>query len=87
MLSDDLFSSQAMHPNFHERYKIVITCELKPNYFEMIEWVNNISIGLATFAFGLTTKYKTDVFGKANTIYFAFENEDDATFFKIKYGN
>jgi hypothetical protein len=43
----------------------------------MIDWINNNSDGSVDVKFAHENK--------SQMVYFAFENDDDATYFKIKY--
>lgn len=59
---------------FGDKYKVVFKLEGHTHrHYEMLEWVNNNTVGSA------------DVRFIDSSVYFAFENESDATFFKIKY--
>ncbi len=68
------------HPNFDKKYKTIIRLEygLNFNYLETIDWVNRHSRDSVDIA----------VVGEGAgpiSIYYAFENSDDALVFKIKY--
>jgi hypothetical protein len=63
-------------PIFDKRYKAVVRKRFTPYYFEMLNWANEHSKG--QIAVSVCSETTGDV-------YFAFENEDDALVFKIKY--
>lgn len=68
-------------PKFDKKYKIILHYLEDDSYFEKLDWVNKNSNGLVDMQVIQHT-------GQALChIYYAFENEDDATFFRIKYGN
>lgn len=67
---------------FDKKYKIVLKIQGRENQYEILQWLETNSVGLVDIKSSnehqmLTTRY--------DTMYYAFENEDDATFFKIKY--
>lgn len=65
------------HPLFDARFKIVIEHPRDDGYYQLLEWVNSNSHGSVQMA------YEADHGGER--IFIAFEDPDDALFFKIKY--
>lgn len=62
---------------FDKKYKVVVSIKSTPYYMEMLDWVNTNSTGSVDVWFNDT--------GEGIVIDVAFENTDDAIFFKIKY--
>jgi hypothetical protein len=68
------------HPKFDEKYKIIIKLNYSPefHYLETLDWIDRNSKDSVDVA----------VVGEGAgpiSIYYAFENSDDALIFKIKY--
>jgi hypothetical protein len=66
------------YPKFDKKYKIIF--ELRgyaPRYYELIDWIDGNTNGSADI--------KVRGYSADDPIYVAFEDESDATFFKIKY--
>lgn len=66
-------------PIFDKKYKIILKYDYTNRYIDMMDWVDKNSSGLVSTAVAEVTP---DGVGE---VYFAFENSDDALFFKIKY--
>lgn len=76
-------------PMFDKRFKIIVKCEYNEYYYEMLNWINNNSNGMVEIKLS-TTPYNMEYAVPPNIpwtkeVFVAFENTDDATFFKIKY--
>jgi len=59
------------------KYKTVVTVKSRPEYMEMLEWVNSNSLGSVGVWFNDSAE--------GPIIDVAFEDPDDALVFKIKY--
>jgi hypothetical protein len=66
-------------PAFDKKYKVVLCYNFDRSHWDRVEWVDKNSNGL------VEVKFPDE--SVARIVYFGFENEDDATFFKIKYGS
>jgi hypothetical protein len=65
-------------PEFDKKYKVVIRCKYDDDYIEKVNWVHKNSKDLVKIQVTGNSFEMTDIF-------FAFENQDDALVFKIKY--
>lgn len=83
-----------MIPDFDPKFKIVIKLPFPENYAEILDWINNNSEGSVEVQLRKEDGSKVDPFIpwytpagliRSQMMFVAFENEDDATFFKIKY--
>lgn len=68
-------------PMFDPKYKTILEVKCKPDYINMLEWVNRNSSGSvdAKFEFGVGTGYGIE------KIYLGFEDSGDALIFRIRY--
>jgi len=68
-------------PTFHKKYKSIIQYHSRSDieFYSAVDWVNNNTSG--------SVDIKRQISGNRAVLYIGFENSDDATFFKIKYGN
>jgi hypothetical protein len=64
-------------PVFDGMFKHVVVIKEKPDYMNMIDWVNQNSHGAVDVRF-------VDI-GPTNLIYFAFSDINDSLIFKIKF--
>lgn len=64
-------------PEFDKKYKVIMKVPLDDSVFEKLEWANANTIG--------KVEIKGSKIDPTDSMYFAFENPSDATFFKIKY--
>ncbi len=69
------------NPEFDKKYKTIIKCRYTNQYTEMVDWVDKNS---KEYVDVKITKMPGEDFTSA---FFAFVDEDDAIFFKIKYTN
>jgi hypothetical protein len=75
---------------FDKKYKIIIDRELDSYYVEILDWLNknsNFSVDVKIYIaekYNGEWIYSSSTTGKT-TMFIAFENEDDALFFKIRY--
>lgn len=70
-------------PVFDKKYKVILEYEFNYlQYYNRLDWVNENSNGSVEVKF---SEIRSNPL--YNRVYYAFENADDATFFKIKYGN
>lgn len=68
-------------PVFDEKYKTIIKCRFRPDYTEMLDWVNKNTIESAEVKF----QYRLGYEEHPRYICVGFENKDDALVFRIKY--
>jgi Ni,Fe-hydrogenase III component G len=62
-------------PKFDKKYKVVVKSKYSHDFFEKLEWAQVNSHGSVDVGRSEDNEW----------IYFAFEESDDALFFKIKY--
>lgn len=83
-----------MIPKFEPKFKVIVKLGFPDNYAEILDWINNNSDGSVEVQLVKKDGTKVDSFIPWYTpaglqasyfMFVAFENEDDATFFKIKY--
>lgn len=74
---------------FKQPYKILIDKDITPEYVTLLDWVNKNSIGTVQVKLLRTQKVNEKwVLSPVghDVAFFAFDNEDDALMFRIKYG-
>jgi hypothetical protein len=65
-------------PKFDKKYKTIIQLDYDHDYLDVMDWINihskdSVDVEVITSGFDVIC------------VFFAFENEDDALVFKIKY--
>lgn len=71
-------------PEFDKKYKIILKFKSTDEYYDMLDWVNKNSNNSVDIKRTWNLNPSSNSVSIGN-IFVAFENEDDATFFRIKY--